>query len=878
MKSFEIRKAFLEFFRSKRHESVKSSSLIPQNDPSLLFTTAGMVQFKSLFLGEEARSYSRATTCQKCVRAGGKSSDIENVGHTARHHTFFEMLGNFSFGDYFKREAITFAWELMTEWFLLPKDRLWVTVFEDDDEAENLWAEIAGVPRHRIVRMGKKDNFWQMGDTGPCGPCSEILIDQGEAVGCGKPDCAVGCDCDRFLELWNLVFMQFNRDPEGNLSPLPRPSIDTGMGLERIAAVLQGKYNNFDTDIFAPLVSSIADHTGVGYLKSPETDVSIRVIADHIRSITLLLADGLMPSNEWRGYVLRRIIRRASRHARLLGVTHPVLYRLVDSVSVALGEIYPEVIAERSRAAKVLKFEEERFAKTLEQGMRIMDDLVDTVKKNGQKEIPGSEIFRLYDTYGFPFDLAKDIAMDHRLSLDEEGFQKEMEAQKKRARASWTGEGEAVPSRYREVASRAGTTQFAGYDTTETESVVTAILAYGKMIQTAHEGMEVEVLLDRTPFYGESGGQAGDSGEMEGENLGVFVVDTKKPLEGVHVHLVRITRGTLFVRDRVRCRIDREKRKSIMRNHTATHLLQAALRAVVGDHIKQAGSSVSPERLRFDFTHFSALSDDELSSIGRLITENVLENLPVITSVMDTQSAVDSGATALFGERYGETVRVVNIPGVSAELCGGTHCRSTGEIGTFVIASEGSVASGTRRIEALTGHEAFRFLNEKASELKAIQNLLKAEAAYARIEKMTAEVRALEKELESLKARVAAQDSAALLENAQTIDGIPVLACRLDGFGMKDLRGLADSMREKLGSGIICIASAKNSHASILTMVTRDLTDRFHAGEIMKSITSVAGGSGGGKAEMAQGGTSDLEKLDTTLKSIDTLIRQQKRK
>ncbi|MFO0753118.1 MAG: alanine--tRNA ligase [Thermodesulfovibrionales bacterium] len=874
MKSSEIRNAFLDFFRSKQHELVKSSSLIPTSDPTLLFTTAGMVQFKSLFLGEESRAYSRATTCQKCVRAGGKSSDIENVGHTARHHTFFEMLGNFSFGDYFKRDAILFAWELLTEHYRLPKEKLWVTVFENDDEAEDLWVELAGVPRERIVRMGAKDNFWQMGDTGPCGPCSEILIDQGEEVGCGRPDCKVGCDCDRFLELWNLVFMQFNRDSEGNLTPLPRPSIDTGMGLERVSSVLQGKYNNFDTDIFAPLLSSIAEHTGVGYLKSPGTDVSMRVIADHIRSVTLLLADGVMPSNEWRGYVLRRIIRRAARHARLLGVTRPVLYRLVDSVASAMGDIYPETVTERSRAAKVLKFEEERFAKTLEQGMRIMDDLVGAVKKSGRNEIPGSEIFRLYDTYGFPVDLARDIASDHRLSLDEEGFQKEMDAQKKRARASWAGEEEAVPSLYRDVASLIGATDFVGYDAHEAESVVTALLSAGKRVQTVREGEEGEVVLDRTPFYGESGGQVGDSGELDGEGLSALVTDTKKPLEGVRVHHVKVVKGTLSVGDRVRCRIDRERRKSTMRNHTATHLLQAALRAVVGDHIKQAGSSVSPERLRFDFTHFSALSDAELSSVGRILNENVLENLPVTTAVMDTQSALDSGATALFGEKYGDAVRVVVIPDVSAELCGGTHCRSTGEIGSFVITSEGSVASGIRRIEALTGNEAFRYREEKGSELKRIQTLLKTDAAYARVEKMAAEMKALEKELEAFKARAAVQDSASLLEKTRSIDGVPVLACQLDGLDIKDLRGLADTLRERLGSGIICLASAKNSHASILTMVTADLTGRFNAGELMKDIASLSGGSGGGKAEMAQGGTGDLEKLETTLQSIDTLIRQ----
>ncbi|HET6514160.1 MAG TPA: alanine--tRNA ligase [Thermodesulfovibrionales bacterium] len=874
MKSAEIRSAFLEFFREKGHEPVRSSPLIPKGDPTLLFTNAGMVQFKSVFLGKETRPYKRAASCQKCMRAGGKHSDIENVGHTARHHTFFEMLGNFSFGDYFKRDAILFAWELLIERFRLPKERLWATVFENDDEAEKLWRELTGIPAERIVRLGAKDNFWQMGDTGPCGPCSEIIIDQGEGVGCGRPDCAVGCDCDRFLEIWNLVFMQFNRDEKGTLTPLPKPSIDTGMGLERVSAVLQGKLNNFDTDLFSPIISAITERTGVEYGRSVERDTSIRIIADHIRSIAFLLSEGLMPSNEGRGYVLRRIIRRASRHARLLGIEKPVLFQLIDSVSSAMGSVYPELPDETERSSRILMVEEERFERTLEQGMKIMDDLVGSLRKSGLKTIPGNELFKLYDTFGFPLDLARDIASDNGLMIDEEGFLKEMEIQRERARASWVGEEEGVASIYRELLSEVGKTEFIGYESLEGESVIRAILREGKVMKEASEGMEVEIFLDRTPFYGESGGQVGDTGEMTGQNFRALVLDTKKPLEGLHAHVVKIRKGLLRVWDKVECRVDAEKRRATMKNHTATHLLHEILRSVLGDHVKQAGSLVSPERLRFDFTHFSSLDDAEVATIETRLVEKVIENLPVVTSVSDIKTAIDSGATALFGEKYGEMVRVVSVPGFSSELCGGTHCKATGEIGFFVIVSEGSVASGIRRIEALTGREAFRFLKDKVAELRRINELLKTDKASARIERLLADMRTLEKELEAFKFKAAAKDSSSMIEKAKSIDGILVLSCRVDGLEQKDLRVLADNIRDRMRSGIICMASAKDGQASILTMVTRDLTDRFNAGEILKKVSALTQGRGGGKAEMAQGGTSNLEKLDSALESVYDIVEK----
>lgn len=873
MKSKEIRKSFLDFFISKGHELVKSSSLIPKGDPTLLFTNAGMVQFKSVFLGEETRPFKRATSCQKCLRAGGKHSDIENVGHTARHHTFFEMLGNFSFGDYFKREAISFAWELLTGWFRLPEDRLWVSIYEEDEDAAKLWKEETGIPEDRIVRLGAKDNFWQMGDTGPCGPCSEIIIDQGTDVGCGRENCRVGCDCDRYLEIWNLVFMQYNRNEKGELYPLPKPSIDTGMGLERITAVLQGKLNNFDTDIFAGIISSISETAEIDYGKSPEMDVSIRVIADHIRAIGFLLSEGLIPSNEGRGYVLRRIIRRAARHARVLGLSGPVLFRFLDSLSESMGDIYPELIDEKERASKILEIEEERFSKTLDQGMRLMEGLIDEVKRAGRNLIPGEEIFRLYDTYGFPYDLARDIAMDNGLTIDEAGFQREMELQRERARASWVGEEEAVAPIYRELINEIGATEFVGYERLESSSIVKAIVMDGKVIGEAREGEEVEVFLDITPFYGESGGQVGDTGEISGENFRAVVMDTSKPIEGLHSHHIRLKKGIIRVWDRVHCKVNKEKRIATTRNHTATHLLQAALRMVIGDHVKQAGSLVSPERLRFDFTHFSSLSDEEIRSIEDIVNEKIMENLPVRVTWMDLKEAIVSGATALFGDKYGERVRVVSVPDFSSELCGGTHCKATGEISLFVLVSEESIASGIRRIEAFTGKSAFDYLRARASELSRLANLLKTDQVYQRVEKLLSELKGLEREIESLKAKTFAKDASSIIEQARMIEGVNVISCRVDGLDAKDLRTLADNIREKVRSGIIFVASAKNGQASFLSMVTKDLIDRFDAGDIIKKVASVAGGRGGGRKEMAQGGTSNIEKLDMAVKSVYDLIK-----
>lgn len=876
MKGSDIRDSFLEFFRSKGHEIVKSSSLIPRHDPSLLFTNAGMVQFKSIFLGEEKRSYTRAVSCQKCIRAGGKHSDLENVGHTARHHTFFEMLGNFSFGDYFKKEAILFAWELLTDWYKLPKEKLWVSVYKEDDESEKLWTELTDISSDRIVRLGAKDNFWQMGDTGPCGPCSEIIIDQGVDVGCGRTDCRVGCDCDRYLELWNLVFMQFNRDESGNLTPLPKPSIDTGMGLERIAAVLQGKRNNFDTDLFAPIISAIEAISSISYGRDAKKDISIRVIADHIRAIAFLLAEGLIPSNEGRGYVLRRIIRRASRHAKLLGLEGTVLYRLITPVTDLMGKVYPELIQESDRASKVLMMEEERFSKTLEQGMRILDSLIEGLKEQGENTIPGDELFKLYDTYGFPLDLARDIARDNHLLIDEDGFNREMEIQKERARASWVGEESAISAIYKELQSEIGETVFVGYDMLESESIIKAMLKDGKVVTEASTGDEVELFLDKTPFYGESGGQVGDVGIIRGAgsyDAEAEVIDTKKEL-GLHAHIVKIKNGAFNVWDKVKCFVDRQKRVSTARNHTATHLLHTALRSVLGEHIKQAGSLVTPERMRFDFTHFYGLDSKEINEIEDMVNEKILENIKVETEVMDIKDALRSGVIALFGEKYGEKVRVVRVTSFSAELCGGTHCRQTGDIGLFVIVSEGSVASGIRRIEALTGKAAFDYLRYRRNEFQRISEMLKTDSPYERIEKLLDEIKDMSREIESLKSKAAAQSSSSIIENAKEIDGTKIISYRIDNLEQKDLRILADNIRDRLGSGIIVLASAKDGQASMVAMVTHDLIKKYNAGEILKKVAAIAGGKGGGKAEMAQGGTKDLEKLDKALEAVYDLVKE----
>ena len=873
MKSSEIRTAFLDYFQSKGHKIVPSSPLIPWNDTTLIFVNAGMVQFKKVFLGSEKSPFNRAVSCQKCMRAGGKHSDLENVGHTARHHTFFEMLGNFSFGDYFKKDAILFGWDLLTGQFKLPKEKLYVSVYEQDDEAAGLWAELTGIPDNRIVRLGAKDNFWQMGDTGPCGPCSEIIIDQGSHMGCGKPECSVGCDCDRFLELWNLVFMQFNRDESGQLTPLPKPSIDTGMGLERISAVLQGKQNNFDTDIFGPIISAISSLSGISYGASPENTASMRVIADHIRASIFMLSEGCVPSNEGRGYVLRRIIRRASRHAKLLNIHEPCLYRLTASVIAAIGDVYPEIVQEKNRNEKLLQIEEENFHRTIETSMNLFDDIITKSKKDGLLIIPGEEVARLQQTHGLPLDFAKDIAMDAGLIIDEEAFHKEMASHRDKSKVI-TGKGESVIEFIAHGEAIAGT-MFAGYDNTSiTDAVAISLSKDGKQVETLGEGEEGIIVLDKTPFYGESGGQMGDRGLMLSKTASINVIDTKKPAPDLYLHKVKIRNGTIKKGDKVACTVDETSRKATMRNHTATHLLHKALSMVLGEHVKQSGSFVDPERLRFDFTHFTAMQDDQIKKVEDIVNDRILEDLAVRTDIMKVDEAMKTGAMALFDEKYGETVRVVTTGDFSKELCGGTHCKSTGEIGLCVIISEGSVASGIRRIEALTGKPALEYFRRKKSELDEIKGVLKTEIPLEKIDKLLADVKTMEKEIRKLKTGSSKDSITDAVKNALEINGVKIVKIRQDGLDQNELRLLADNVRDRMGSGVIILYSVTEGQASIVCVVTKDMTDRFHAGDILKNITKLAGGRGGGKPDMAQGGTKEIDKLDAILGSLNEIIKE----
>ncbi len=871
MESRQIRQLFLDFFREKGHEVLPSSQLLPKNDPTLLFTNAGMIQFKSVFLGEEELHFKRAATVQKCLRAGGKHNDLENVGRTARHHTFFEMLGNFSFGDYFKKEAAQWAWEFLTERVKLPADKLYVTVYEKDDEAADIWKRDIGVSPARIYRLGEKDNFWQMGDTGPCGPCSEILIDQGPEMGCGKSTCTIGCDCDRYLEIWNLVFMQYNRNAAGELAPLPKPSIDTGMGLERLSAVLQGKVNNFDSDLFMPVIRKVEEISGKKYHADSATNVSMRVIADHIRSAAFVLSEGLTPSNEGRGYVLRRIIRRAARHGFMLGIEGPFLYKVLDAVYEIMSGPYPELLEDMANSKKVLKFEEERFAHTLNSGVTILDKLMADVKTSGKDTIPGAELFKLYDTFGFPLDLAQDIANDNNLLINHKGFNDEMELQKTRARASWVGAEEEVPAVYKKIKDILKATQFLGYETFKADCIVSGIIKDNSLVEDAHEGEEVEVVLDATPFYAESGGQISDTGTIKTDNVKVEVRHTKK-ISGIVLHAGTVKKGTLRNGMAVQASVEEGRRKAVMRNHTATHLLQAALREVLGDHIKQAGSLVAHDRLRFDFTHFFALDDHEISEVEEIVNEKIIGNLPVEVKETSLDDAISKGVTALFGEKYGNEVRVVRAGDFSAELCGGTHCRATGDIGPFKIISEGSVASGVRRIEALTGFSSLEYNRAREYELRKAASLLKVSdlKVSERIEKVLGDLKQHEKELDRIKHKAVTRGVDAILGEIAVINNIKVLAHKAVGLDMKSLRGLADSLKDKMGSGVIVLGSVMDGQAYYVSVVTKDLVPRLNAGEILKAVT---GGKGGGRPDMAQGGTSDAEGIGRALSSVSAIIK-----
>ena len=849
---------------------VRSSSLVPANDPTLLFTNAGMNQFKDVFLGLERRDYSRAATSQKCVRAGGKHNDLENVGYTSRHHTFFEMLGNFSFGDYFKAEAIEFAWDLVTRDYGLSKDRLYVTVFREDDDAEQLWQKVAGVPKERIFRLDEKDNFWQMGDTGPCGPCSEIHYDLGrEAAEPGRENEEFPSDAGgRFVEIWNLVFMQFNRDANGVLTPLPRPSIDTGLGLERVAAVMQGKLSNYDTDLIHPIIVEAADLFGASYGADPRVDTALRIAADHCRATAFLIHDGVLPSNEGRGYVLRKIMRRAMRHVRMIGVEEPFLYKLTGCVAELMKPAYPELMESVQRVARIVKDEEHRYATTFLVAEKVFND---EVKLLSARLIPGAISFKLYDTYGLALDEQEDMARDRGLALDREGFEREMERQRERARASWKGaEKGAVAPVYQELLGQ-GRTKFLGYEELASTSCVAGLIVDRELRDEVGAGVEAELVLDRTPFYAETGGQVGDRGglfALNGEK--VADVQTAYPaVPGLTVHRI-VSLAPIRAGDELRAEVAVPMRLSTMRNHTATHLLHAALRQVLGTHVKQAGSVVEPPRLRFDFTHYAAMDKAEIEEVERLVNGQILRNTGVETKVLPLEKAIATGAMALFGEKYGDQVRVVSVPDFSRELCGGTHVQRTGDIGVFKIVYEGSISAGVRRIEAITGEAAVRQYQETTETVHRLSELLRASEPelIEHVEKMLAREKALEHEKRQLRSKLAHAASVELESRAHTVDGSRVLAAVADGMDRQQMRELADALRNKWKSAVVVLASVEDSSVSIVSAVTKDLTSKVHAGKLAASLAQALGGKGGGRPDMAEGGGKDPAALPAALERI----------
>jgi len=856
MKTTEIRDHFLKFFERHGHTVVASSSLVPGNDPTLLFTNAGMVQFKDVFLGNEKRPYTRAASSQRCVRAGGKHNDLENVGYTARHHTFFEMLGNFSFGDYFKRDAIRYAWEFLTQDLKLPPEKLWVTIYQDDDEAADIWLKEMKVDPSRFTRLGEKSNFWQMGDTGPCGPCSEIFYDHGPGVAGGPPG-SPDEDGDRFIEIWNLVFMQYNRDGDGTLHPLPKPSVDTGMGLERIAAVMQHVHSNYDIDLFRALVDAAAR-----VLKVPDkNNKSLNVIADHIRSCAFLIVDGVLPSNEGRGYVLRRIIRRAARHGHLLGASEPFFFKLVAPLVQEMGTAYPELAQAQTVVERALRQEEERFAETLSTGLRILED--DIVKLKGKKVIPGDTVFRLYDTFGFPADLTADIARERGLTLDLDGFEREMDKQRERAREASSFKAATVVSLEELGITPAA---FSGYETVRDEATVTAIRAGEQDVKEIKAGQEAIVYLDRTPFYAESGGQVGDQGRLTGSNTSFEVMDTQKG----HAHIGKLSLGTLRVGDRLRCEVDGCKRQATANNHSATHLLHAALRELLGKHVTQKGSLVTPERLRFDFTHSEPVTHTQLEDIERLVNAQIRSNDAVQTRLMPIKEAMAAGAMALFGEKYGDEVRVVGMGEFSTELCGGTHVRRTGDIGLFKIVSEGGVASGVRRIEAVTGEGAFDFVRENEQRLNAIAELVRGnrDEAPRKVEQLLGRIRQLEKDVEALRQKLASGTGGDLASQARDVKGAKVLAAKIEGADAKTLRETLDKLKDKLGSAAIVLAAVQDGKVTLVAGVTKDLTAKVPAGELVNQVAMKVGGKGGGRPDMAQAGGNDPGPLDAALAAV----------
>jgi alanyl-tRNA synthetase len=859
----EIREAFLRFFERRGHRIVPSASLVPEGDPTLLFTNAGMVPFKRVFLGEESRGYLRATSSQKCMRVSGKHNDLENVGRTPRHHTFFEMLGNFSFGDYFKREAIEFAWELVTQGLGIAPERLVATVFREDEEAHKLWREGIGLPAERVFHLGEDDNFWAMGDTGPCGPCSEIHVDFGRPASCTNPDCNPSCDCGRFLEIWNLVFMQFDRDASGRLNPLPKPSIDTGAGLERLAAIVQGVRSNYDTDLFQPILLRAQELSGVALGSDPEKDVSLRVVADHARACAFLVGDGVLPSNEGRGYVLRRILRRAARHGVLLGLERPFLHRVADAVIDEMAGAYPELAERRAYITDRVAREEERFLETLSKGLALLEEEIRRVKEHRGTTLPGEVVFKLYDTFGFPLDLTADILRGHRLELDQARFDAAMDEQRERARAAWKGSGEtAVEEIYGRLASELATT-FRGYETLELRSVVRALLRAGRPVELAREGETVELVSDETPFYAESGGQVGDRGVIETPGGRMEVHDTQRPSGGLVVHRGKVVAGEIRLQEHARLAVDAEARAATVRNHSGTHLLHAALRRVLGPQAMQKGSLVAPDRLRFDFTHDAPLGDAEIERIEDLVNGWIERDAPAEVRLMPYPQAIEAGAIAIFEEKYGDEVRVIRFGDFSTELCGGTHARATGEIGLLKVLGETGIAAGVRRIEALTGLGALAHLRAQERRLRDLAELLRAPVGElpARVEKLLEEKRALERELERLRSERRGAVSGDLISHAREVNGVKVLAARAEGADPKELRAMVDDLRVRLRSGIVLLAAEAEGRVQVALGVTPDLAGRFHAGELVREIAELLGGKGGGRPDFAQAGGRDARRL-----------------
>ncbi len=873
MKGYEVRREFIDYFSKRGHEPVRSSTLIPENDPTLLFTNAGMVQFKNVFTGTETRDFKRAVSSQKCLRAGGKHNDLDNVGYTARHHTFFEMLGNFSFGDYFKEGAISYGWDLMTNVYGLPKEKLWVTVYKEDDEAFEIWNKNVGVAKKKIVRMGEKDNFWSMGDTGPCGPCSEILIDQGESFGCGKPGCAVGCECDRYLELWNLVFMQFERDERGEMTPLPDPSIDTGLGLERLSAVLQGARSNYETDLLSGVISAIEELSGREYSADRSTEVAMRVIADHSRALAFLISDGVFPSNEGRGYVLRRILRRAVRHSKFLGIDEPFIYRVLPAVEGIMGEAYPEIREKGDFVSQVVKSEEERFLETVDRGLELLNHEI--AKLGKKKKLSGKVVFSLYDTYGFPVDLTEDITRNEGIEVDRSGFEKEMEKQRTKSRKARGGGGEDGPTSVLLELAGEMTTEFVGYKTLSSDSVVMGIISQGDVSQTAKEGQEAQILTNITPFYGESGGQTGDRGEITGQGFNAKVLDTKKLTPTFFIHDVVIEKGHARIGERVRMEVDPVFRQGVMAHHTSTHVLHAVLKEVLGTHVNQAGSFVGPDRLRFDFSHYSSIGKQELDSIEQIINERIRRDDAVVTKEdVSYDEAIKDGATAIFEEKYGDRVRVVMIGDYSKELCGGTHVRASGEIGTIKIVSESASSAGVRRIEAVSGQAAWNYMKGQENILSEFSSTLNAPRSelLSRLAGVIDENARLQVEIESFRAKTLVETAAGLIDKVEDVGGINLLRVKVSVSKPAELRSLWDYLKGKMNNGVAVLVAEKGGRVFILVGITKDLVGRYHAGKLVSELAGIVGGKGGGDGEMAQAGGNMPGNIPKMLNSLGELI------